>query len=438
MNTTKSPLLPYQLNAVDWLKTHPNRLLALDMGLGKTAIAITAAEQLGLKTWLVIGPAISRLTWEREIKKWATVSHVVNVISTGSDKPKLNAINICSYDYIVRNLSNFSGMKFDVMIADESHYLKNNTTKRTQNVLGVKGVARISSRRWLLTGTPMPNHPFELWPTMVTFGATKLGAKGFIEKYCECYWDGYSQRITGAKRNMMAELRRELDPIMMRLTKQEVLKELPGFRISELPIEAKLGKLMPEDEIKIAALTERIGEVSPDQALNILTSMSASISSVKRIMSLAKVDPVIKLVKEELTEGNYKKIVIFASHTETIKQLEEGLKDFGAVSVYGEIQPDERQRRVERFQTRDDCQVFVGNILAAGTNITLTAASEMLFVEQDWVVGNNIQAIARCDRLGQKNLVNVRVAMVADSIDELVSSILIRKQKDIAALMEGK
>ena len=76
MNTTKSPLLPYQLNAVKWLKEHPNRLLALDMGLGKTAIAITAAESLGLKTWLVIGPAISRLTWEREIKKMAdSASH---------------------------------------------------------------------------------------------------------------------------------------------------------------------------------------------------------------------------------------------------------------------------------------------------------------------------------------------------------------------------
>ena len=436
MNTTKSPLLPYQLNAVKWLKEHPNRLLALDMGLGKTAIAITAAESLGLKTWLVIGPAISRLTWEREIKKWQTQPHTINVMTTSKDKPKIHAVNICSYDYIVRNIANFEGMKFDVMIADESHYLKNNTTKRTQNVLGIKGVSRLSSRRWLLTGTPMPNHPFELWPTMATFGATKLGAKGFIEKYCECYWDGYAQRITGAKRNMMPELRKELDPIMMRLTKQEVLKELPGYRISELPIEAKLGKLTPEDQARITELEERIGEVSADQALDILTGMSASISSVKRIMSLAKVEPITKLVTEELAENSYKKIVIFASHTETIKQLEHNLAQFGAVSVYGEISPDERQRRVERFQTNDGCQVFIGNILAAGTNITLTAASEMLFVEQDWVVGNNIQAIARCDRLGQKSLVNVRVAMVADSIDELVSSILIRKTKDIASLME--
>jgi len=436
MNTTKPDLLPYQLTAVEWLKNHNNRLLALDMGLGKTAIAITAAEQLGLKTWLVIGPAISRLTWAREIKKWAASPRTVNIMSTSNDKPKLNVINICSYDYIVRNMINFKGLKFDVMIADESHYLKNNTTKRTQNILGVNGVARLSSRRWLLTGTPMPNHPFELWPTMATFGATKLGAKAFIEKYCECYWDGYSQRITGAKRNMMPTLRTELDAIMMRLTKQEVLKDLKGHRVSEFPIEAKLGKMNPEDKAKIEELEERIGSVSADQALDILTGMSASISSVKRIMSLAKVDPVIKMVSEELSEGSYKKIVIFASHTETIKQLEAGLKDFGAVSVFGEINPEERQRRVERFQTDDTCQIFIGNILAAGTNITLTAASEIIFVEQDWVVGNNIQAIARCDRLGQNSLVNVRVAMVADSIDELVSSILIRKQKDIKSLME--
>lgn len=436
MNTTKPDLLPYQLTAVEWLKDHSNRLLALDMGLGKTAIAITAAEELGLKTWLVIGPAISRLTWAREIKKWAAFPHVVNVMSTSNDKPKLNAINICSYDYVVRNILNFKNMKFDVLIADESHYLKNNTTKRTQNILGMNGVARLASRRWLLTGTPMPNHPFELWPTMATFGATKLSAKQFIEKYCECYWDGYAQRITGAKRNMMPELRKHLDPIMMRLTKQEVLKDLKGHRVSEFPIEARLGKMTPEDKAKIEELEERIGSVSADQALDILTGMSASISSVKRIMSLAKVDPIIKLVSEELTEGSYKKIVIFASHTETIKQLEVGLAKFGAVSVFGEIAPDERQRRVERFQTDDTCQIFIGNILAAGTNITLTAANEMIFVEQDWVVGNNIQAIARCDRIGQTSLVNVRVAMVTDSIDELVSSILIRKQKDIESLME--
>lgn len=436
MNTTKKPdLLPYQRNAIAWLKAHPNRLLALDMGLGKTAISITAAEELNLKTWLVIGPAIARLTWQKEIKKWSNYSHDINVIQTSKDKPRTNAINICSYDYIVRNLENFSGIKFDVTIVDESHYLKNNTAKRTINILSSKGVIRQSSRRWLLTGTPMPNHPFELWPTMSTFGATTLGARAFIEEYCEYFWDGYSQRITGARRDRMGQLRKELDAIMMRLTKKEVLKELKGYRISELPVEAKLGKLSDADKEKIAELENRIGAVSEDKMLDVLTNMSASVSSVKRIMSLAKVEPVTKLIKEELDEGNYKKIVIFASHTETIKQLEANLKAYGAVSVYGEVPTEERQRIVERFQNLPECKVFIGNIQAAGTNITLTAANEMIFIEQDWVVGNNVQAIARCDRLGQENLVNVRVAMVADSIDELVSEILIRKTKDIASLM---
>ncbi len=170
--------------------------------------------------------------------------------------------------------------------------------------------------------------------------------------------------------------------------------------------------------------------------LEVLKGLAKSISSLRMYTGLQKIDPIAELVKEELALGAYEKIVIFAVHREVINNLRVKLRDFDPVTLYGGTPPEKRQKNVDRFQKNKKCRVFIGNIQAAGTAITLTAANQVLFAELDWVPGNNAQAAKRCHRIGQDKPVFVRCVGLADSYDERLSQILKRKTIELTELFE--
>jgi SNF2 family DNA or RNA helicase len=100
----------------------------------------------------------------------------------------------------------------------------------------------------------------------------------------------------------------------------------------------------------------------------------------------------------------------------------------GVVSYTGDTPKAERQTAVEKFQNDPKTHIFVGNIHAAGTAITLHSASDVLFVEIDWVNDNNMQAYDRCHRIGQLYPVSGRALFIPDSVDEKVFGIARRKK----------
>jgi hypothetical protein len=95
-----------------------------------------------------------------------------------------------------------------------------------------------------------------------------------------------------------------------------------------------------------------------------------------------------------------------------------------------------RQANVDRFQTDPTCKVFIGGILAAGVGITLTAASQVVFAELDWVPGNVTQAEDRCHRIGQRDMVNVQHLVLEGSIDARMAAVLVDKQEVLAAALD--
>jgi len=104
--------------------------------------------------------------------------------------------------------------------------------------------------------------------------------------------------------------------------------------------------------------------------------------------------------------------------------------------VHGDItSAAKRQQAIDAFQSDEKCRVFVGNIQAAGTNITLTAADQVVFIEEDYVPGNNSQAYSRANRIGQKNALNVRYARLENGIDQKINEILLRKSTDQRLLL---
>jgi SNF2 family DNA or RNA helicase len=148
------------------------------------------------------------------------------------------------------------------------------------------------------------------------------------------------------------------------------------------------------------------------------------------------VKAVTELISSELDAGLYKKIVLFCVHRDVIEGLRTSLSKYGVVTLYGGTDPGTKMRNVDKFQTRIKPRVFIGNIAAAGTNITLTAAHHVTFVEQDFVPGNNAQAAMRVHRIGQKDPVTVRFISLNNPMDQKITHILKKKTKELTEIFD--
>lgn len=106
----------------------------------------------------------------------------------------------------------------------------------------------------------------------------------------------------------------------------------------------------------------------------------------------------------------------------------------GCTGIVGETSERERLRAVETFQSDPDCRVFVGNIKAAGTGLTLTASADVDIFESSWAPADNAQAIMRIHRVGQTKTCRARFITLANSIDIVVSETVARKTANIAKI----
>ena len=151
-------------------------------------------------------------------------------------------------------------------------------------------------------------------------------------------------------------------------------------------------------------------------------------SKVRKEVAVAKIPFILDHVREALEE--LEKLVLFVYHHEVVDALKTSLGD-SCVSVDGRTKNEDRQAAVDRFQSDPSCKVFVGTIRAAGVGITLTAASNVIFGELDWVPGNVTQSEDRCHRIGQTDTVFVRHLVLEDSLDERMAQIIVEKQEVI-------
>lgn len=418
------------------------------MGLGKTAQAITAADKIAAKNIIVICPAVARINWDREFRKFSArfpSKQICVACNTGTPLPAPSPrggglILILSYELAVYHHTNnaFDGQQWDLCIIDEAHFLKSIEAKRTKAILGSQGIIRQAQRTWALTGTPMPNHPGELWTLLYVFGGTKLKYQDFIQRFCNFIpGSGFSSgnmRISGLKQSNALELKEILKSVCLRRLKKDVLKELPPVSVHSVAVERNEVELTEEE---IARVKEELGFLAEVPSVTHLEMIASSVSTLRRYLGLAKVKSCAEMIASELESDAYPKIVIFAYHKEVIRQMFQALHKFGPVAITGDTSPTDRQANVDRFQTKSSCRVFLGNIRAAGTAITLTAADQVFFVEQDWTPSENAQALSRCHRIGQQNPVTVRFAAVSDSIDERVAGVLARKARDFRTLFDS-
>lgn len=452
-----SPLFDYQDVGATFLSGKTHALLADEMGLGKTVQAIRGLDRIHADRALIVCPSVARINWAREFEMWSVLKPNLSIMTKLTDVPPATGHVICSFDYMTKNFAQLRKLKWKALIIDEAHFLKSHEAARAKAIMGAQGVIRSAERCWLLTGTPAPNHPGELWILLYTFGVTQLSYDAFINRYCIVRPTTYGLKIVSAKVEMIPELRQLLSKIMLRRLKKDVMKELPPITYGHVSVEPGLvdveilpsftqyfmptdrrGELNLELKRQQDLLTSVEANLKPNQddKLRALAAISDSVSTLRRYIGLQKCDASIEIISSELAANAYEKIVIFAIHRDVIETMRLGLKDFGAVVLYGNTDPSKRQANIDRFQNNPKCRVFIGNIHAAGTAITLTKSHHVTFVEQDWVPGNNAQAVMRCHRIGQDKPVSVRFIVLDGTLDAKIGFILKRKTEQLTQIFD--
>lgn len=402
---------PYQLDGADWLSCRRHGLLADEMGLGKTVQAVMAARAIGAERIVAVCPAVARFTWVRHFEWAGYKAHAV--VSRRTYRDDFPA-TVVSYNLVDPEVH---AGKIDVLILDECHFLKSLDAERTKNVYGKRGLIHQSSHVWNLSGTPAPNHAGELWPMLYVFGVYKHSYEAFVAEFCTQRETPFGTVITGTKN--IPKLRALVAPFMLRRKKVDVLKDLPPITFADLPLSGA-----PVDFSDLEGMD-----------IEALEAIYDSVSALRRHVGLSKVESIVELVQAELDAG-VDKIVLFAIHRDVIAQLESALSTYGAVSLHGGTSPVKREHNIQSFQTDPKCRVFIGQIIAAGTAINLTAASQAIFVESDWVPGNNAQAAMRIHRIGQTRPVLIRFASLGGSLDEQIQAVVRRKTRQLVELFD--
>lgn len=462
-------LFEYQTTGAEWLASKSQAMLADDMGLGKTVQAIVAMDKVGASKVLVVCPASVRTNWGREISKFSTTPRDVKVIVGGRQDFLEDGVNIISYDTLVsgqRMCTEAMRIQWDVLVLDEAHYLKERTAKRTKLIYGFlkkKGLIASAKHVWRLTGTPMPNNASELYTHLKSMGVVDQSYWDFVGDFCAGFQSNFGFKVTGVKN--AEQLKGLLNQVMLRRKKDQVMTQLPPISFHEILVEKSQVDLDPwfyeecqmigvDDFLKGLRDTDRslrsaLATVSAgpsarntnakhagvDESLQIVKAFSGSTPTLRKYIGLAKLPNVLDIIEDELTHKVIDKIVLFALHKSVISETADRLAKFNPVVIQGSTTPNGRTRAVDEFQNNPKTRVFIGQIIAAGTGITLTAASEVAFLETDWVPANNAQAAMRCHRIGQTNPVRVRFFTCEKSVDEYVMKTVVMKTAQIAEVI---
>lgn len=427
------PLDPHQKDGVGFLQTDAGskgKLLADEPRLGKTRQAIAACVAAHDQVVNVACPASAIPVWERETQQFAPQIDW-RIFSFNKAEDIENRVAWC-----------------DTLIIDEAHYLK--TGRKSKNDLGsqrtralfgddgdgLNGAVASASRIILLTGTPTPNNPSEIWPlARACFpeaikhptAPRPMSYWEFVFRYCKVKRDAFGGTKILPRGKRIEELRAKLAPYVLRRRFAEVYPDAMPPRHSLLPIAAKFNDMaLGIDSAEYIELAKTLREKGVDG----LNAISSHVATLRRLVGMAKVKGVAEWIADWFQSGGGK-LVVFAYHQDVIRALHKELEARKVKHVAGGNGSD--------ILFRDDAsiQVFLGQVQRDGVAIDLSAARTLLLVEQSWVPGDNDQAWRRIQNRAQTGFCDVRWAALEGSIDEDVAEACRAKASTIAELWDS-
>ncbi|XP_024197093.1 SWI/SNF-related matrix-associated actin-dependent regulator of chromatin subfamily A-like protein 1 isoform X2 [Rosa chinensis] len=427
--------------------------LADEMGLGKTLQAIAVASCIR-DSWpvLILTPSSLRLQWASMIQQWMNIppSDISVVLSQcgGSNRAGYTLVsssskgtihldglfNIISYDIVPKLQNLLMASDFKIVIADESHFLKNAQAKRTTASLPVIKKAQYAI---LLSGTPALSRPIELFTQLeALYPDVYKNVHEYGKRYCKGGTFGMYQGASNHE-----ELHNLLKAtVMIRRLKNDVLSELPVKRRQQVFLD-----LAEKDMKQINALFRELEVVklkikackSKEEVDSLKFMEKNLINKIYTDSAEAKIPAVLDYLGTVIEAGC--KFLVFAHHQSMIDAIYQFLlkKKVSCIRIDGSIPTVERQAYVTQFQEKDSVKAAVLSIKAGGVGLTLTAASTVIFAELSWTPGDLIQAEDRAHRIGQVSSVNVYYLLANDTVDDIIWDVVQSKLENLGQMLDG-
>ncbi|MDY6302406.1 MAG: DEAD/DEAH box helicase [Bacteroidales bacterium] len=426
---------PYQREGIRQGLEWQRLIIGDEPGLGKTLQSIGIVDTADAYPCLVICPSSLKINWQREWEKFTDKHALVLDNGTRTTWPyllsmRMHHVAIVNYEslrkYFVWDIQ--GGRKsfrlkdvvfcphiqlFKSIIIDESHRVKDPSAQQT---IFAKGLATGKQWRILLSGTPVVNRPEDLVSQLSIMGRlNEFGGKGaFLARY------GEGHNLDELSRQLYASC-------LVRREKAKVLTQLPDKTRCDLYVD-----ISNRDEYNLAQadLAEYLRQYKEctDWEIRRKMRMEALVRfmTLRSLSAKGKVKQAIDFVKVFLDSG--KPLILFCSYHEIVDEL---CKAFPrAVRVTGRDSMMAKQAAVDSFQNGNS-RLIICSIKAAGVGLTLTAASNVAFVEFPWTYADCCQCEDRAHRIGQRDNVTCYYLIGRGTIDHALYRI-IQDKKSIA------
>ena len=405
-------------------------VLADDMGLGKTIQAIAAAELLrrrrGIERVLVVAPASVKYQWKTEIEKFCGLStQVIDGLMPHRKKLYANPafFNLTSYELVLKDIEDMHDLRPDLIILDEAQRIRNWATATARTIKQLK-----SRYAFVLTGTPLENKLEELYSVVEFVDGRRLGpAFRFLKEH---RMEDEKGKLLGYRG--LDQIHRQLEPILLRRTRQEVLPELPERTDQIFRVRMTSEQASPywEQNDILARLMHKwqrqgwLSEIDLRRITCCIQNMRMLCNSTFLFDKETNFSPKLEEFREvirELAVEEKRKVVVFSEYERmTFLASQELTKlQIGWVSLHGNVPARKRGDLMARFRKDADCRVFLSTD-AGGVGLNLQAASAVVNFEPPWNPARLEQRIGRVHRLGQTQPVQVIHLLTEQSIEERV------------------
>lgn len=450
----------YQLAGIKYMSERAGTYLGDDMGIGKTIQVIGLINyKPEIHRVLVFTKAGLKLNWYKELRKWLTRDLSVG-IADAQVWPSTDIV-IANYD-IAHKWPNRLSFYWDLVVLDEAQKVKSRSARMSKAIVGFQPTrseaeqgkepsSGIPARvRVALSGTPIENKVQELYTVLHWLQPEKFPSRWKFEKqFCESGIVGGHWSISGPKdfeRNQ-AVLR---ETCLLRRLKRDVLTELPpkvrqicllDAKGMEKDLQASWSQFdMAKEELAAVEAEMELAKTGDDWKDRVKELKKRAfvpfneIAKVRHQEALAKVPKAVAAIKDDLEELGTSKALVFFHHRDVGEALAAEFKN--AVLITGETPLRDRDQLVTRFQSDPDCGPFLGSIRATGEGLNLTAASLVVFVEEDPVPGRMVQCEDRAHRIGQEDSVLVKHYVVDGSLDANYVKLQVAKQEVADKLLD--
>uniref|UniRef100_A0A8C2W9L5 Chromodomain helicase DNA binding protein 1-like n=1 Tax=Cyclopterus lumpus TaxID=8103 RepID=A0A8C2W9L5_CYCLU len=432
-------LRPYQLHGVQWLtqclQHQQGCILGDEMGLGKTcqtiSLLVFMSGSLGSKgPFLVLSPLSVMENWRAELERFAPSLTALRYHGDKERRAELQRethtrdfdVLLTTYELCLKDASFLRRWKWEVLVVDEAHRLKN------QNSLLHKTLTQFSvGFRVLLTGTPIQNNLQELY-SLLSF----IQPDVFTAEKADDFTDSY--REVQSRPALAAELQRVLDPFLLRRVKSEVAVDLP--KKTELLMYHGMSALQKKSYKAFLMKDLEAFQGNKNKLLNILMNLR---KCVDHPYLFDGVEPEPFEMGEHLVEASGKlclldsmlaylhkgghRILLFSQMTRMLDILQDYMefRGYSYERLDGSVRGEERNLAVKNFSSKD-IFVFLLSTKAGGVGLNLTAADTVIFMDSDFNPQNDLQAAARCHRIGQNRPVKVIRLLARDTVEEIMFS----------------